>query len=792
MTGRRPPIDPDSLGVRLGSRSAVDSARRRPKSPRRKAPASAGTGARRPARKTGAAGARRGRSSAGGSRVSGALRRWFVGGILGRVRALEALPPRVRIALVGVGLSLFAVALVARAAQLQLRDGQRFRDRALGQGRVERTIAGSRGRILDRHGVELASTLDAPVVFARREDVGDRAATVRVLSRLTGVSKARLGQRLRGERGFVYLDRRASPREAEAVRAAALPGVSVAHEPRRFYGNARLAAHVLGFVDIDGVGRSGIERALEARLRGGSTSVETVADALRRAVFPDGLDAASPRGRDVVLTLDRHVQFVAEEALEETVVEHRAKSGVAIVLDARTSEILALASHPTFNPNDLSGSTVSDRTNRALAAIYDPGSTAKIVTVAAALDAGVARPDTPVDCEDGAWRLGGRTIRDASHRFGVLSVSDVFKRSSNIGAGKLGLELGPRRLHDYLRRFGFGQKSGIELPGELPGLLRPADRWRPVDTANIAFGQGVSATPLQIAMAANVIAAGGWWRPPRIVRRLDPGPEGRGEADVPSIGDPSPEPRAVVSPATAEALTWMMSQVTQEGGTAPRAAIPGFDVAGKTGTAQIYDPELRAYSRSRYVASFVGFVPAERPAVTVLVLIEEPRGTIYGGAVAGPAFRTIAEAALASKELYAAAPAVPASTVRVDPEPEGRSEDPDAALARAVTETQAAEVLGEGARPHDPVEARLSAAARALLSGAPLPVKNGEPPRSTGEARRMPDLRGRSIADALEICAGLGLDPDVQGRGRVVRQRPRAGARLGEETRCTLELGRDG
>lgn len=713
-----------------------------------------------------------------------------------RLEAIEALPPPFRIRVVMGVLGLTALVILGRSAELQLFEGGRYRAYANHQGSTEKTITGRRGRILDRHGAELANTIEAESVFADRDRIADPKVVARRLAPILGIPYARLLERLDGHRGFVFLRRRASPAVASAVRALGVEGVGLVLEPRRMYGNVKLAAHVLGFVDVDGQGRAGIERSLQGELRGQDARVPSVADALRRAVWSDGFDEArGVDGRDVVLTLDRHVQYVAEEVLERTVSEHRAKGAVAIVLDARTSEVLALASHPTFNPNNLSGSTVSDRKNRAIASIFDPGSTAKIVTIAAALESGTATADTQVDCEEGRWRVGNRTIRDASHAYGVLTVAEVMKKSSNIGAGKLALRMGSETLHDFLVRFGMGRLSGIELPGEVPGLLRPPKQWRDVDLVNIAFGQGLSVTPLQIAQAANVVAAGGVLRAPTLLR-------GAGLVRDGSLPEPTARPgQRVISKETAKAITQMMAEVTSPDGTAPKAAVPGFTVAGKTGTAQKYDPALGAYSKERYVASFVGFLPAEAPELTVLVLVDEPRGSIYGGQVAGPAFHDIAIAALASKDLYPSDPGLDASvsTVRADPGAETRG-DPEVALERAMVEltAEAASGVSRVLKDSGEIDAELSPRARALLA-AGLPKKGSsrarEPEgrrREAPKAKRMPDLRGLNAAEAATRCAELALDPVLTGRGRVHRQAPRPGAVVAPGARCTLELGRDG
>ena len=798
--------DPKSLGARLGSPSAVRAGRKlarasssRERAPKlqirsetrktKKAPASAPVEMRRAKKKPNKAPVRR-RNVQPNPLIPYVKALAFYCRQLPRQfsERLDAIPAPPRIHFVAALFMIVAAGLLTRAAQLQLIDGDRYRLRAEGQGTTERTIAGRRGRILDRHGGELANTVESESVFAERDRVKDRGRAARRLAPILKLPASKIERRLRGH-GFVYLIRRTSPAVAQAVREAKIPGVGLEFEPRRTYGNVKLASHILGFVDIDGVGRWGVERTMQGELQGQTTRIPSVMDALRRAVWSQGFDAQkAARGHDVVLTIDRQVQYVAEEVLERTVLEHKANSGVAIVLDTQTSEVLALASYPSFNPNNLSGTTSSDWRNRAVEMVFDPGSTSKIVTVAAALESGMFSPESRVHCEFGKWMIGGRTIRDANHSFGELRVSEVLWRSSNIGAGKLGRALGAKTLHTYLKKFGFGQRTGIELPVESPGILRSHRRWHDVDLVNIAFGQGISATPMQMIQAANVIAAKGILRPPTLVSEVR-----RSSGSAASVK----EERKIISERTAEAVTDMMIQVTSQRGTAPKAAIPGFLVAGKTGTAQKYDSRLKAYSRKKYVASFVGFVPAWRPRVTVLVLIDEPKEEIYGGPVAGPAFRDIAVAALATKELYPSEPVdsrvdLPGvSTVRADPGAAERG-DPDSALERAVAELSAEVAAGRFSAPDEGLELGLSAEARALL-GEALPTKKHLRLRRGAELEStMPNLIGLELGEALERCAALTLDPEIQGAGRVFRQLPPPGAKLGPRARCTLELRRDG
>ncbi len=784
---KRPPPDPELLAARLGSPKLVKAARRA-KTPERSRPGAADP-----------------RSSAAHPKAPKPPKSPKTpktptkaavpkprpvfrdrSGVAARLeRAFEALPSPVRIRVLAVAVGVMLLAVWGRAAYLQLSEGHDFSSRAAAQSRGLSTIEGRRGRVLDRHGKELASTVPAVSIFAHREQIQDREDAVARLSPILGLDVRTLEQRLAGPRGFVFLSRRVDPEIGARVEAANVQGVGVQEEPRRVYGQVRLAAHVVGFVDGDGVGQIGVERQLQAQLRGRPIRIAGSRDARSNKAWTEGYgEDLGFAGRDVVLSLDAQLQFRAEEALQKAVEAQQARAGVVVAIDSKSGEILALASHPSFNPNHLGGSGPEDRTNRAIQTLFDPGSTAKIVTVAAALDANAATPDTLIDCEQGRWRVGNRTIRDANHRFGVMSVTKVFERSSNIGAGKLALMMGKETLHRYLQGFGFGAPTRIELPFEVKGILRDAAQWREVDLVNIAFGQGISVTPMQVAMAANVIAADGMWLSPRLVLGVR-SPDGQLEPTE------VPPPRRVIDAKTARAVTKMMVAVTGSEGSAPRAAVPGFAVAGKTGTAQKYDPELGAYSRERYVASFVGFVPAEDPVVTVLALIDEPKVAIYGGQVAAPVFAEVARAALVAKGRFPSHRPEVESTVRDDPSGSVPADDAERALERAVAELSgAAMARSEQARatPRS-LEEALSPSARLLL-GEPLP----EPVAPTAAVQsKMPDLRGLELREALARCAQLGLEPRVEGVGeRVRRQRPKPGARLLGPQRCALELGRDG
>lgn len=725
-----------------------------------------------------------------------------------------------RIAVVGLVLLALFIVVILRAAELQLVDGEKYGAVALRQASLSANISAKRGVIEDRHGGELAITVDVDSIYAEPRKVEDHDATARQLAPLLGQPLQTVHERIARDRSFVFLKRRVDPQLAERVRALRIKGIGTVPEPKRFYTQRELAAHIVGFSSADGQGKAGIEKQYDGELRGKSYELPGLRDALGNRVLSEGfVPQAVLEGADVQLTIDRQIQHAAEEALEDTILKNRAAGGVAIVLEPRSGDVLAMASYPKFNPNNLKGTDASHHLNRAIAAVFEPGSTTKMVTIAGALEDNLIKPDDRIDCEQGRFRIGRRTIGDAHQGYGELSIGEIMKVSSNVCTAKIGIHLGSRRLHHWLSEFGFGEATGIELPGELRGLVRPFEEWREIALANIAFGQGISVTPLQIAQAAATIANGGVRVRPRIVREIV---EKSGRRSVPD----RPPPERVLSERTAGEVTRMMEEVTRKGGTAESAAVPGFSVAGKTGTAQKIDPVTKAYSRELYVASFVGFIPADRPEMVILVLVDEPKGSIYGGTVAAPAFREIALHALSAREIFpedtAAREAFLASfrpagersdrssgSVETFPgssygEP-GRGEAAVAGPPAERTGTSGSMTLESlekiGDSGEAPIDGALSSEAQALLGVPPLPSaerarppfgRPGRPVASPAEPFRMPNFAGLKLHEVLNRSAEVHCDPVLVGTGRVIAQTPAAGEILVPGSRCELKLSPSG
>jgi len=684
----------------------------------------------------------------------------------------RALWMKVRIVILAALLFAGAGAVGWRAYDLQIRQGPDLRKLAEEQYLRDIRLAPKRGTIFDRRGAPLAVSVDVDSVWANprelRANGGDPMTTALALGRvLPGVDVETLARRLASDRYFVWLERRITPQQAVAIRALRLPGVQMSREARRYYPNRELAAHVLGFADIDGVGIEGIERQFEDRLRGSVAAVPAIRDRRGRVVFSEQLlDARAAQGDDLVLTLDKAIQTVAEHELALAVRTSEARAGTVVVMDPQSGELLALANYPTYNPNQPADATPVARRNRAVTDRYEPGSTIKTFTVAGALAAGAIAPEQLIDCEHGAMRVAEYTIHD-SHPWDVMTPAQILARSSNIGTAKIGVALGRPGLFRTLRRFGFGELTGIALPGETAGILRNYRRWYEMDAATIAFGQGVSVTTMQLAVAMSAIANGGRLMEPMLVKSVR---DARGEV----VEDHLPRVRREVVPAgTARLVGDMLTAVTGPGGTGVEAGIEGYLVAGKTGTAQKADYVGGGYAADQWVASFVGFVPAERPRLVIAVMIDEPVIEHYGGLVAGPVFRRVGEATLR----YLGVPAADGGQLLAERAREARE-----AARRARDELDRARIAcraarREGRHCEDPVPLV------AELPATPIDDRTLE----AGETR-VPEVGGRHARAALVALAEAGLVADLEGSGIVASQAPAAGEIVarGERVRVVL------
>jgi cell division protein FtsI (penicillin-binding protein 3) len=648
-----------------------------------------------------------------------------------------------------MGLSLGVI--VSSAYRVQVDDGAAWRELAEKQRQRRLHVEPKRGSIFDRNGQPLAVSIEVPSIVADVAEMfhgvdGEGAqrvvledAAVRIGAALSIDSKT-IYDKLATRRRFIWLKRRASSAETAAIRDLTDPkkqvrpihGLSIEGEGHRYYPGRELLGTVLGFVAPDGQGKDGLELSLDEELRGHVEEVQGLRDRNGHLLFEEGqIDEQALAGHDVTLTIDSAIQHLAQQELDAAMGTYETKGGVVIVMDPNTGELLALASTPGYNPNDYGQADPDTRRDRAVTDRFEPGSVMKIFTLSAAFAQGVLKPTETINCEHGTYQVGNVVIHD-THMNDYLTPTQILAKSSNIGALKIGLRLGEPGLYAALRRFGFGEPTGLPLPGEASGVLRPRGRpWFDVETANASFGQGISVTAIQLATGLSAVANGGRLLEPLLVKRIT-----TSTGDVVREGTTHVR-RETVPPHVTKLMAEMLTAVTEDGGTGVEAAIPGFRVAGKTATAQKVDPATGKYSQQKFTASFIGFVPAERPRIVVVVVLDEPMIGHYGGDLAGPVFRRVAEGTL---RYLGVTPSTHAKKVSVS-----RSDDPADKVIAAY-------------------RAATAPAAQAAVPQAAAP--NGIP---------VPDVGNMGARDAVRAMLGAGLVPQVEGSGHAVRQTPAAG-----------------
>lgn len=663
---------------------------------------------------------------------------------------------RQRVFIVVLILSLWMIIICGRLVYLQTVQYEWLSERARQQQQRTLVTGMPRGLILDRQGHELARSVDVASFFVVPTDLEDPHRAAAQLAPVLKLDAAKLAAQLQEAKDanhkYMWLARKVSDEQAAQIEALKIKGVQETKESKRYYPNGELAAHVLGFVGLDDAGLGGIELFQNAALNGDGGKVLMYGDGKSRSYESYAVEAHP--GQSVVLTIDQNVQYQTEKALADAVARNHAKSGTALVVDPHTGEVLALANSPTFDPNEAHKVDPQVRLNGALQNIYEPGSTFKIVAYSGAIEERLARPDDRIDCQMGAITVAGRLVKD-SHAYGVLTLTEALAKSSNVAAIKLGLRLGDERMHEYMMRFGFGSKTGIELKGETPGIVRPIARWQPSSMGSIAIGQEVGVTPIQMAAAFSTIANDGVRIAPHIVREIR-------EADGTIAQRPAPDMRRVVSIETARTLRPMLESVTLNG-TAKRAQLDGYTAAGKTGTAQKIDPRTHAYSKTKYVASFVGFAPVENPAVVIIVVIDEPAGAYHGGEVAAPVFSEIAENVLPYLDVAPDTELKSQATARDEIAQSERWGNNARAIEQPAPETSAQKLLPQVVVTPD----RKSNEVGEIVYAA-----------SADRALLMPDMRGWSVRDAVRVCSQLGLELEARGEGRALRQNPAPGAKV--------------
>jgi len=718
-----------------------------------------------------------------------------------------------RLYLLGAMLLLWCVAICGRLVYLQIFSYGRFVKQAGHQQQRAIPLAAKRGIIYDRAGRELAMSVLVDSAFAVPSEVKDLPTAVSLITRITGDDYNVVLADCRAHKTFCWVARKADDQTIERISSLKLQGIHFQKEPKRFYPARDLAAQVLGSVGMEDSGQSGIEHEFEDQLRGRPGKMFISVDA-RKQWFSDVETQPDP-GDNLVLTIDKNIQYIAEKELDQAIHDTQAIAGTVIVENPHTGEILALANRPTFNPNLRKQITPEALTNRAVSYVYEPGSTFKLVTISAALEEKVTNPNEIFDCQMGSIVYNGMRIRD-SKPHGLLPVWGVLAESSDVGSIKIALRLGEDRYYKYIRAFGFGQRTGIELPGETRGLTKPPSRWSRVSIAAISIGQEIGISPLQLSGLISTFANDGIWVAPRIFAgSVEP-------KGVPQTVAFHPgESRRVVSPYTAAEMRSMMQKVVLEG-TGRKAILEGYSSAGKTGTAQKVDPATGVYSKTKYIGSFAGFAPVNNPQIVVAVILDSAVGLHQGGQISAPVFSRIsqqvleylhvphdmplapqhqlllAQAKVKEKDLDDGTPDHPGEPLETAEVNSGLSDAPKPPnVARALSPVSAA---GEGNV--------VPAAVREPIAEVPVPQAKANTNQTSSEAApplpasgtvvldveqggiEVPSFVGKTVRGAVESAQDIGLQLDAVGSGVARQQSPAAGTHVPAGSRVTVQFGR--
>jgi cell division protein FtsI (penicillin-binding protein 3) len=672
----------------------------------------------------------------------------------------------------GVFIFVWAVLIVCRLLILQVLHYGEWVHRAQRQQQRSVEISPQRGIIYDRNGQELAMTVQVDSVFAVPSEIPDQKTTATMLATVTGEDPDSVLQRMQSQRNFAWVARKVDGETAARIRSLDLRGIYFQKELKRFYPKRELAAQVLGYVGMEDTGLAGIEHLYQEQLNGVKGRVVVTMDARRK--WFGHLEHPPEPGANVVLTIDEKIQFIAEKELAQAMQETQAISGTVVVQNPRTGEILALANAPSFNPNISREITPEKLKNHAVSDVYEPGSVFKTVTYSSAFEEKLARPEEVINCDPGFIIVGGVRIRD-SHHIGTVTLEQAYAESSDVGAVKMALRLGPERFYKHIQEYGFGQLTNVELPGETRGLVRNPSRWAASSIGSMAIGQEVGVTPLQVVSMMSAIANDGMYSLPRIVAGVTPPSKGYQRIEF----HPQAQRRVISSYTSA-----IMRRLTEDvvlGGTARRAILDGYTSGGKTGTAQKIDPRTHAYSKTDYVASFVGFAPVNNPVLTIAVILDSPRGLHQGGQVSAPVFKRVAEQVLA---YYGVAHDV----------------EPKHNLARRTLVAHAAEGDTEDPQPHapgamiglesvaapSPAPASAKAGSAAIPAVQPLRAPVGSHPDArggtlvldTGGGSTVPSLLGLSMRGAVVSAHKAGFELQIIGSGTAREQQPPPGAFL--------------
>jgi cell division protein FtsI (penicillin-binding protein 3) len=772
--------------------------------------------------------------------------------------AVVAAPRRLRFLFAAMLFALWAVLIIGRLIWLQVATHSDYVDLATRQQQRTFEVAPRRGMLYDRNMRELAMTVLVDSVYAVPSEIKEKDTTAAALARVVHADPTdgfttphQIASRFRASRNFSWVARKLDPATIARVKALNLKGVYFQKEFKRFYPNDALAAQVLGYVGTDDAGLGGLERRFDHELHGTPGHMLTALDAKRHVL---GSEAHQPEpGDNLMLSIDENIQFMAERALDHAMEKFHPLTGTVVVQDTHTGQVLALAIRPTYNPNDFRHATTSLLRNRAVSDVYEPGSTFKLVTYAAALDAAGVEPTDMVDCQGGKITLYGRTIHDSHLGLGRITVSRALEESSDVGAVKMALKLGPERFYSYIKGFGFGARSGIQLPSETRGLLQPPKRWGATSIGSLAIGQEIAVTPVQLVSMVSAIGDGGTYIPPTILletsRQLKPGEPMHSLPFHPEQDLPQALPAGahrVTSSLTSAKMRKMMEGIVLNG-TGRKAALDGYSAAGKTGTAQKIDPLTHTYSHTKHVASFAGFAPVNNPAISVAVVIDSPSGMGWGADVSAPVFKEVAQEVLEylgvpHDEPVHAEPMTPPVDIAEDATPEDKS-DLQALFAevnnlpaddplRNGDNPQPAALSGDGGSNGVSTTAAVAAApapapprtddaelhnlepalaptalrsdhtpsASPVQSAAPLqaasPPENGTAPENstlvTDAKHRItvPSFVGASVRQVVERAGTAGLAVQLLGNGLAREQAPAAGTMVPIGTEIVVRFAR--
>ncbi len=758
--------------------------------------------------------------------------------IRSRIQTPKGVPlKRTRFFVICLFFLVWVCAISGRLFWLQVVRHRDFVERAEKQQQRTFQVAPRRGVLYDRNLRELAMTVLVPSIYADPSQIADKQATARTLASLVHTdpedaltTQAQIAVRLNDGRNFAWIARRVTPQVAAAVKALNMKGIYFQKEFARFYPDNQLAAQVLGYVGTDDDGLGGLEEKFDSELHGAPGLMYTAVDA-RRKVLGSSEHDPEP-GQNLVLTVDENIQFMAERALDHAMQKTQAVNGTVVVQDVHTGQILALAIRPTFNPNQFRHTTPDMLRDHAVSDVYEPGSTFKLVTYSAAMDSGVAKPDDMIDCSGGKITVAGQVIHDdkSDRGLGTIPVAAALAHSSDVCAIKLALRVGPDKMYQYIRNFGFGSRSSIELPGETRGLLRPLARWQPASIGYVAIGQEVAVTPLQLASMVSTIANGGVYLPPHILMQdqTDSATDPNQKAAPPQVAQflaspvkagedlPSQLPAGahrVISTLAAAQMRKMMEGVILFG-TGKSAQLDGYSSGGKTGTAQKIDPVTHLYSKTMHVASFAGFAPVNSPVISVAVVLDSPKGLYYGAEVSAPVFAEVAQqvleylgvqhdidlrpADLASKKdapvteddapaqqesiqaLYDAANDLPSDDpLRASPTATAKAVPP-ANLAPATPANSTATPKNSAASQPSP-----NAPAQSHSPTSQPPRANDVIVADAGQLR-VPSLVGLPIREIIEQAGSAGLQVEILGDGIAREQAPAPGTSVAPGTKIVV------